>query len=218
MPGNPQTKDLTIPDRILDKWQDMVNIIAVTLQVPTVLITRLEAAHLRACRSSESQDNPVKEGYGFPLGGEDIYRGIYCEWVVTQKKKLNIPDASADHLWLKGLGSRFGLISYAGFPLLLPDGEVFGTICAMDYHANKFTTSFEMLLAQFKDLTRIAHLVPAQLTDMDQAIGPSQIDKGTKRLQIADDPFSRLPHGELVQELLSRFLVLSFQDGAATQY
>ncbi len=152
MPDDSPTQEIIIPDQILDKWQRMVNIIAETLRVPTVIITKREANHLKAYRTSESPKNPIKKGYGFPLGGEDVYSGIYCEWVVNHKKSLSLPNAADDRFWHKSLGSRFGLISYLGLPLILPDGKVFGTICAMDFQANKFTTAYEMLLAQFKDL------------------------------------------------------------------
>ncbi len=146
------TNEIIIPDEVLEKWQRIVNIIAEILKVPTVIITRLEPPDLKAYRTSQSRDNPVKEGYSFPLGGEDIFRGIYCEWVITRKKKLLIPNASADDDWHRSLGSRFGLISYIGLPLLLPDGEIFGSICAMDSKVNEFSVTYEMLLAHFKDL------------------------------------------------------------------
>ena len=141
-----------IPDEVLDKWQRMVNIIAEILQAPTVIITKREAGRLKAYRTNDSPNNLIREGYDFSLGGKDIYSGIYCEWVVRQKKKLSIPNAAEDQLWHESLGSRFGLISYIGLPLVLPNGDVFGTICAMDFQADKFTESYANLLDQFKDL------------------------------------------------------------------
>lgn len=81
-----------------------------------------------------------------------MFRGIYCEWVITHKKQLLIPNALTDDDWHKSLGSRFGLIAYIGLPLLLPDGQIFGSICAMDSKVNEFSATYEMLLAQVKDL------------------------------------------------------------------
>ncbi|MBL7175477.1 MAG: sigma 54-interacting transcriptional regulator [Desulfobacteraceae bacterium] len=49
------------------------------------------------------------------------------------------------------------MISYLGFPLLWPDGEVFGTICVLDSEENRYGKLYEELILRFKELAE-AHL------------------------------------------------------------
>jgi len=49
------------------------------------------------------------------------------------------------------------MISYLGFPLLWPSGEVFGTICVLDSKQNHFSEACERFVLQFKELVE-AHL------------------------------------------------------------
>ena len=51
----------------------------------------------------------------------------------------------------------FGLISYLGVPILLPDGSVFGTICVMDTREKEYHANYVDLMLHFKDLVE-SHL------------------------------------------------------------
>ena len=45
------------------------------------------------------------------------------------RQPLSIPDALADEEWLSNPDIELGMISYLGFPIAWPNGEIFGTIC-----------------------------------------------------------------------------------------
>jgi PAS domain S-box-containing protein len=49
------------------------------------------------------------------------------------------------------------MISYLGFPLIWPDGDVFGTICVLDSKENRYEKHYEELILRFKELAE-AHL------------------------------------------------------------
>jgi K+-sensing histidine kinase KdpD len=44
------------------------------------------------------------------------------------------------------------MISYLGYPIILPTGEVFGTLCVLDTQENKYNESIKKLMMEFKEL------------------------------------------------------------------
>jgi hypothetical protein len=116
------TVDTTVTEEIISKWQGIVNIMAELIDIPAALIIKVESPYIEVFRSSESPNNPYK------VGSREHLAGLYCEEVITRKDKLLVPNALKDKKWDKNPDIRLGMISYLGFPLLWPDGEVFGTI------------------------------------------------------------------------------------------
>jgi GAF domain-containing protein len=71
--------------------------------------------------------------------------------VIGTQSKLLIPDATANPLWcFNNPGVDLNLISYLGYPLNWPDGEVFGTICILDNKENQFTKNIDEFLFNLK--------------------------------------------------------------------
>ena len=54
------------------------------------------------------------------------------------------------------------MISYLGFPILMPSGKVFGTICVLDTKENSYSTTYEELILQLKELIE-SHLSLLQM-------------------------------------------------------
>ena len=52
---------------------------------------------------------------------------------------------------------KLNMISYLGFPLVLPDGEPFGTICVLDSKENAYSDLHESLLEKFRSIIQ-SHL------------------------------------------------------------
>jgi PAS domain S-box-containing protein len=161
--------EMMIPDEILHKWQGIVNILAEVLQVPVALINKLERPFIKVQRASESSGNYFREGQRQKLRDNESFLGTYCERVISQKAALLVPNAATDDNWHQGLGSRFGYVAYLGLPLLLPDGDVYGTICVVDTRENAFSKTYEALLGHFKDLveSHLALLYHAQKSLME---------------------------------------------------
>ncbi len=115
--------EIGITDEIVNTWQSIVNTIAEIINVPSALIMKVDEPYIEVFRSSESSKNPYK------AGDMEYLAGLYCERVIKTRNKLLVPNALKDKEWDKNPDIESGMISYLGFPLLWPDGEVFGTIC-----------------------------------------------------------------------------------------
>jgi len=51
-----------IPNYMLQKWQNIVNILTKIIQVPAALIMKVEPPYIEVFRSSESKHNPYRIG------------------------------------------------------------------------------------------------------------------------------------------------------------
>ena len=136
--------EIIIP--VVSKWQSLLDNVAKILQVPSALIMRLEEESIQVFLKSQSEGNIYEVGEEAKL----IY-GLYCETVIGTQKRLIVPDATKDPVW-KDDNPDIGLnmISYIGFPINWPDGEVFGTVCTLDSKANYYSDDFSDLLQQIK--------------------------------------------------------------------
>jgi len=144
-------KNIPIPEKVIQKWQNIVNIMAKIINVPAALIMKADPPCIEIFCSSESSKNPYK------VGEREYLAGLYCERVISTKDKLLVPNALKDGDWDKNPDIKLGMISHLGFPLLWPEGEVFGTICVLDLKENRYSKTYGELMLQFKELVE-AHL------------------------------------------------------------
>jgi hypothetical protein len=141
---------LKIPNSTMHTWQEIVDIMADLLEVPAGLIMRLNNDDIEVFASSQSEGNPYQPG-----DKEKVYgSGLYCETVIKTKDKLLIPNALADDVWKNNPDIKLNMISYLGFPILLPNGEPFGTICVLDSKENSYASKVEKLILKFRDLVQ----------------------------------------------------------------
>ena len=101
----------------------IVNIIAEIIHVPSALVMKVESPNIKVFVSSESNGNPYERDELAPLN-----TGLYCETVMKTRQSLLVPDALRDEEWKSNPDIKLGMISYLGFPVTWPDGQVFGTI------------------------------------------------------------------------------------------
>ena len=146
-------RSLEISKEVLSKWQGVVDIMAELLNVPAGLIMRIRESDIEVFVASNSKDNPYHPGDKEHLVGS----GLYCETVIKTKDKLLIPNATTDEKWKANPDIKLGMMSYLGFPLLFPTGDVFGTICVLDNKENVFSEVYERLILEFKELVE-SHL------------------------------------------------------------
>ena len=144
---SPLRDETTIPPELAHKWQQIVNLIADIVQVPASLIVRLVPPKLAIVVASESKGNPYGPGETYALD-----TGLYCEHVMKSRTPLLIPDARIDPVWDCNPDLEVGMVSYLGFPITWPSGDVFGTICVLDVKANAFTELYQRLVLQFRDV------------------------------------------------------------------
>jgi len=139
---------IPVPDAIIKKWQNIVDIMAKLIGVPAGLIMRIVDSDIEVFVSSQTSDNPYH-----PKEKETLYgSGLYCEAVISSRKDLLIPNAPADEKWKNNPDIKLNMISYLGFPILYPNGEPFGTICVLDNKENAYSATFVELVRQFHDI------------------------------------------------------------------
>ncbi len=143
---------IIIPDEILQKWQEIVDILSDILNVPAALIMKVNPPYIEVFKANKSKDNPFKEKQVYNLAG------VYCEEVINSKKKLVVPNALKDNKWDHNPDLEFGMISYLGFPIICPDKSVFGTICISKTKENSYDKKIEKLMIQYKNIIE-SHLL-----------------------------------------------------------
>jgi PAS domain S-box-containing protein len=134
-----------IPDHILDKWQSIVDTMAEMIGVSYAIISRIDPPNYEIFRINRSNPKQIGPGACFNLFD------TYCESVFKSRTKLIISNALEDEKWQNHPEVSAGLISYLGYPIILPNGEVFGTICVLDIKENAYGHKIEKLISLYKD-------------------------------------------------------------------
>ena len=137
------------PDWILEKWQDIADLLAETIGIPTVLIMKSENESMEVFISSHSENNP------YNVGSKEKWYGSYSETVIKTQNKLLVPNATKDKIWDKNPDIKLGMIAYLGFPLNFPANQPFGTLCVLDNKERHFTLQNEKLIRQFKNVIEL---------------------------------------------------------------
>jgi PAS domain S-box-containing protein len=147
---NSDAPELAISLDVLEKWQGIVDILAAIMRVPSAVVTKLEppnCTYYRTIASSSANGNPFPIDQLFSM---DI--GTFCETVIKNNQPLLVADARQDDQWKSAPEIQVGMISYLGFPVLWPDGRMFGTICVLDDKTNQYSELYQQLLAHFRDV------------------------------------------------------------------
>jgi GAF domain-containing protein len=147
---NPFSRE-SLPDEVIESWQNMLNLAAELLGVPAGLITRISGSEIEIFLSSDSNGNPYYEG----IKAKYPDSGFYCEWVAMHRQMMLLPDARKDPLWRDNAAISMNMVSYLGLPIKRPDGEVFGTICFLDSKENEHNQTVIRLAEQFKRMIEL---------------------------------------------------------------
>lgn len=145
---------LEIPEEIYEKWQRMVDTLARIVDVPATLVMRIQNEDLEVFVTSKTNGNPYTRGDSEVFDGS----GLYCETVIKTRNRLLIPDATQDADWNHNPDIKLGMIAYLGYPINLPDGNVFGTLCVLDKAEEHFSDDYKDLMKGFKELIK-SHLL-----------------------------------------------------------
>src|ERR1700720_941056 len=135
---------IEVPSEIIRKWQEIVNLLAEIMHVPSASIMRVDPPHIKVFVSSTSEGNPCEPGA--------LDTGPYCETVMKTGQPLLIPDALENEAWKANPLVRLGMISYLGVPIAWPNGRIFGTICVRDNKRNEYSEAYLKLLLHFRDM------------------------------------------------------------------
>lgn len=140
------TRKISVPEEILTKWQSLIDNIAEIIDVPAALVVKVDDIYYEVLCATESDKNPYK------IKDHGLLANMYCEMVVKHKDEVLIVNALKDKNWSKHPNVKLGLISYLGFPLLWPNGDIFGTICIFDTKENRYKDIYHKLMLQSKEL------------------------------------------------------------------
>jgi PAS domain S-box-containing protein len=135
---------IEVPSEIIRKWQEIVNLLAEIMHVPSASIMRVDPPHIKVFVSSTSEGNPCEPGA--------LDTGPYCETVMKTGQPLLIPDALENEAWKANPHVRLGMISYLGVPIGWPNGRIFGTFCVRDNKRNEYSEAYLKLLLHFRDM------------------------------------------------------------------
>ena len=120
-----------IPPEVVRKWQEIVDLLAEIMQVPSAVIMRAEPPDIKVFVSSASDGNPYEVA--------SLNTGLYCRTAMKTNQPLLVPDARQEERWKSSPDIGLGMISYLGVPIHWPDGEMFGTICVYDNKRNEYS-------------------------------------------------------------------------------
>ena len=138
---------IQVPAQITEKWQEIIDLLAEVLRVPSALIMKVEPPNIRVFVRSESKGNPYERDERASLN-----TGLYCETVMKTRQLLLVPDALADQEWNANPDIKLGMISYMGVPVAWPNGEIFGTICVLDGRRNEYSALYKKFLFQCREM------------------------------------------------------------------
>src|SRR5215468_11335816 len=138
---------IQVPSEIVQKWQEIVDLLAEIMHVPSALIMEVEPPNIKVFVSSESKGNRYEPGETACLN-----TGLYCETVMKTRQSLLVPDALRDVDWKSNPDIKLGMISYLGFPVSWPDGQIFGTICVLDRKENSYSELYRKFVLQCRDV------------------------------------------------------------------
>src|SRR5215831_2423541 len=96
--------NIEVPSRVVQKWQEIVDLLAAIVKVPAALIMKVEPPHISVFVSSESPGNPYH-----PQERACLDTGLYCETVMRTRESLLVPDALADEAWCSNPDVRLGM-------------------------------------------------------------------------------------------------------------
>src|SRR4029077_6042032 len=135
---------IEVPPETVRKWQEIVNLLAEIMHVPSASIMRVDPPHIKVFVSSTSKGNPCEPGA--------LDTGPYCETVMKTGQPLLVADALENEAWKANPHVKLGMISYLGVPIGWPDGRIFGTICVRDNKRNEYSEAYLKLLLHFRDM------------------------------------------------------------------
>ena len=147
---NSDTPEIAIPSDVLRKWQQIVDLLANIVRVPSAVVCKLEPpddTFYRIVANSNSEGNPFRMDETFSM---DI--GTFCETVIKNREPLLVANALEDDQWKSAPEIQVGMVSYLGFPVLWPDGRMFGTICVLDDKTNRYSDLYQELLLHCRDV------------------------------------------------------------------
>lgn len=131
----------------LVKWQNIVNLIAELFDAPSSSITQCLGHEFSVVCTADKDANFQAACSTFPWEMQS-----YCRKIIESSDALYVKQAQNDAEWCNSPPAQADIISYLGFPITWPNGELFGSICVSDSRGTNYSDTLKQVLAQFRDL------------------------------------------------------------------
>ncbi len=154
-----------ISNEIMDKWQEMVDLLADIMGVPSALIMKIHPRSIEVFLHNEGEKNPYERNEKAELG-----LGLYCETVIGTNRKLEVPNALGSATWDHNPDIALNMIYYLGLPLRWPDQEIFGTICVLDSMERSFSETYQQMLKIIRDTIERDMSILVQTQSLEQSL------------------------------------------------
>ncbi|HEY0084584.1 MAG TPA: sensor domain-containing diguanylate cyclase [Allosphingosinicella sp.] len=125
-----------------EPFDRITSLVAAVLQVPMCAVSLVD-----------SQRQWFKSGHG--LDARETPRSVaFCDHTIRTRTPLVVPDAREDERFAANplVTGGPGVVSYAGVPLVSPDGYNLGALCAIDTRPRAFSTGEIDILKKFAAL------------------------------------------------------------------
>ena len=136
-----------ISGEYLKKWEEILNLIADIIDIPSVLIMRINENTMEVLVNNTNRENPYESE-----DEEELGCGLYCETVTGKDKELSVENALENDSWKDNPDVDLDMISYYGLPIKLPSNDMFGTICVLDNETRKLSETQKELIKKFKNV------------------------------------------------------------------
>lgn len=132
----------------LEKWQKIVNLMSELFGAPCgSIVQHLDDIFTVICTA----DNP--DNFQPPCSSFPWEINSYCRRIIESERELYVNQADQDPEWKdKQPAKEFHVYSYFGYPVVWPDGEVFGTICVSEKTGTDYDETIKKVLEQLRDL------------------------------------------------------------------
>ncbi|WCE30563.1 sensor domain-containing diguanylate cyclase [Vibrio sp. SCSIO 43137] len=146
LPSSGFESDLISVD--IDKWQRTVNLMSELYGAACGTIVQYKNEQFNVITASMNEDNFLAAGSTWPWDMQS-----FCREIMETGKELYVGDAENSEKWKGSPGVAEGPVrSYLGFPILWPDGHLFGTICVIDTKATDYEPKLIRLLNSLCEL------------------------------------------------------------------
>lgn len=137
---------------VFDSLRQDIDALAAQLGVSSILVMRSLPQHMQVEASGGRHEDT------YPIGAQGKKsslahnsQALYCERVVDTDQPLYVKDSRLESDWAGNEDEvEFGLSNYLGYPVRGPDGEVYGTVCALHEDAKEYSAEERAALDEFR--------------------------------------------------------------------
>jgi len=147
------------PYKVIDfgEWQNILDILSRISGAKSAAITKIDFPSIDVMKVNAASYLPLNEGMSTKLMNH------YCEEVFNSQDTVLVTNALKEERWRNAPETDYGLVSYLGYPLFLPSGEMFGTLCIHNDKETVYSQEIFNLMHQFKKVIE-GHFTMAEQT------------------------------------------------------